>query len=123
MEDGKMFIERRVHPRFLINIPVKFCRVDDQNEIDTIREFSKKDMFALVRDISLGGMQIEVKQPLNVWDVLAFEITLPGNAQPLIASAEVVWVDGNRAGLHFLIISEEDTTALKAYLKLHGFRS
>ncbi len=123
MEDGKMFIERRAYPRFQVSFPVKFCFVNEKDEIDAIREFNKKDVVALVRDISLSGMQIEVKQPMKPGDVLAFEIPLPGGDPPLIASAEIVWINGNSGGLHFLIISEEDMTALKAYLKKLGFRS
>ena len=123
MEDGKMFIERRAHPRFQAEFPVKYLFVSDKNEADAIREFGKKDSFALVRDISLGGLQVAVEEPMKVGDILAFEITLPGVALPIIASAEVVWVNDKTGGLHFLIISEEDTTALKAYIRRLGFRS
>ena len=123
MEDGKMFIERRAHPRFQVDFPVRYCFVKDPSEAVAIREYGKKDVFALIRDISLSGMKIEVKETMKVGDVLAFEIPLPGGAAPILASAEVVWTDGNIGGLHFLIISEEDTAALKAYLKKLGFRS
>jgi len=123
MEDGKMFIERRAHPRFQAEFPVKYLFVSDKNEADAIREFGKKDSFALVRDISLGGLQVAVEEQMKVGDILAFEITLPGGAPPIIASAEVVWVNEKTGGLHFLIISEEDTTALKAYIRRLGFRS
>jgi hypothetical protein len=123
MEDGKMFIERRAHPRFQVDFPVKYCFVNDPGEVEAIRDFGKKDVFALIRDISLSGMKVEVKETMKVGDVLAFEIPLPGGAAPILASAEVVWTEGNIGGLHFLIISEEDITALKAYLKKLGFRS
>lgn len=118
-----MFIERRAHPRFQAEFPVKYYFVNDKNEAETIREFGKKDAFALVRDISLGGLQVVVEEPMKVGDILAFEISLPGAALPIIASAEVVWVNDKTGGLHFLIISEEDTATLKAYLKRLGFRS
>jgi hypothetical protein len=123
MEDGKMFIERRAHPRFQVHFPVKYCSVNDKSEIEAIREFGKKEVFALARDISLSGMRIAVEQPVKEGDILAFEIPLPGGAPPILASAEVVWVNGNTGGLHFLIISDEDVAALKAYLKKLGFRS
>jgi hypothetical protein len=123
MEDGKMFIEKRTYPRFQVNFPVKYCFVNEKSEIDAIREFSKKDVVALVRDISLSGMQIVVEQPMKMGDVLALEIPLPGGAAPLTASAEVVWTNDNIGGLHFLIIGEEDVTVLKAYLRKLGFRS
>ena len=118
-----MFIERRAHPRFQVEFQVKYCFVNDPGEAYAIRDFSKKDVFALIRDISLSGMKIEVKETMKVGDVLAFEIPLPGGAAPILASAEAVWTDGNIGGLHFLIISEEDMTALKAYLKKLRFRS
>ena len=123
MEDAKMFIDRRAHPRYQVQFPVKYCFVRDKNEINAIQEFSKKDVVAVTRDISLGGMQIALEQPLQAGDILAFEIPLPGGSPPLSACAEVVWTNGNIGGLHFLILGEEDLTVLKAYLKKLGFRS
>ena len=123
MENAKMFIERRLFPRYKIQFPVQCCLVGDKNEIDTIKDFSKKDLNAITRDLSLGGMQIELEQPMKVGDVLAFEIPLPGGADSISASAEVIWTDGKINGLHFLIISEEDLTILKAYLKRLGYTS
>ena len=123
MKNGEIFAERRAHPRYKVNFPVKYCFVDDKNDIKNILELSKKDSIALTRDISLGGMQITVEQPVNAGDILAFEIPLPGGSQTLSACAEVIWTNGNIGGLHFLIIGEEDLTALIAYLKKLGFRS
>ena len=123
MEDAKMYIERRLFPRYKIQFPVQYCLVGDKNEMETIREFSKKEVNAITRDLSLGGMQIELEQPLKVGDVLAFEIPLPGGASSISTCAEVIWTDGKTGGLHFLILGEEDLTVLKAYLKKLGFTS
>lgn len=123
MEDANMFIEKRTYPRFKVAFPVKYELLQDKTEIEAIVADSKKEKVALVRDISLGGMQIESEQPIKEGDVMVFEIPLPGPAQSLLACAEVVWTDGKVGGLHFLKISDEDLTALKAYLKKLGFRS
>lgn len=122
MEDAKMFIEKRTYPRYKADFPVKYSLLEDKNDIQAIREHAKKEV-ALVRDISLGGMQITSDPPMKQGDTLVFEIPLPGGVQTLSACAEVVWVNGNVGGLHFLIISDEDLEALKAYLKRLGFRS
>lgn len=123
MEDAKMFIEKRLFPRYKIHFPVKCCFVQDKNEAQTLMELSKKNVNATTRDISLGGMQIELEQPMKVGDVLAFEIPLPGGAHTITTCAEVIWMDGKISGLHFLIIDEEDLMVFKAYLKRLGFQS
>ena len=122
-EDGKMFIEKRAYPRFQANFPVKCCLVEDKKDIQAILEFSKKETNATVRDISLGGMQVELPRPLKEGEVYVFEIPLPGLEIPLSASAEVVWANGNIGGLHFLLINDTDLMALKVYLKKLGYRS
>ena len=68
-------------------------------------------------------MQIDLGQPVQIGDVLAFEIPLPGGALTLSTCAEVVWADGNVGGLHFLILDEGDLEIFKAYLTRLGFRS
>ena len=123
MDDAKMFIERRAYPRYEVNFPVKYCLVEDKNEIQNILEHSKKEMNATVRDISLGGMQVALDKPLKEGEVFVFEIPLPGLKEPLSACAEVLWANGNKGGLHFLLIGDDDLTALKVYLKKLGFRS
>ncbi|HJT25577.1 MAG TPA: PilZ domain-containing protein [bacterium] len=123
MQDGNMFIERRVYPRFPVSFPVKYQVLEDKEAINAIMEESKKQVVALVRDISLGGMKVSSEEPHKLGEVLVFEIPLPAPAQPILACAEVVWADGNTSGLHFLQISDEDLEALKSYLKKLGFRS
>jgi len=117
-----MFIEKRAFPRYKADFPVKYQLLEDKEEVKAILEHSKKEI-AIARDISLGGMQITSEQPLKNGDVLVFEIPLADKSQTLLASAEVVWVNGNISGLHFLQISNEDLEALKAYLKKLGYRS
>lgn len=123
MEDAKMFIEKRLSPRYKINFPVKCCFVRDKNEAQTLMELGKKDVNATTRDISLGGMQIELGQSMKTGDVLAFEIPLPGGAHSISACAEVIWTNGNVGGLHFLIIDGDDLMVFKAYLKRLGYPS
>ncbi len=123
MEDAKMFIEKRAYPRTKAQFPVKYCLLEDKREIELILDDSKRERVALTRDISLGGMQIIAEHPIRVGEVMIFEIPLPGLVEPLLAAAEVVWVDGSTGGLHFLKISDEDFAALTAYIKKVGVRA
>jgi hypothetical protein len=118
-----MFIERRAHPRYKVNIPVKFTLVEDKADTEALLEESKKELAAQTRNLSLGGIKIDSDQPIQEGSVLIFEISLPGVSQPVLVSGEVVWVEGNTSGLHFLEISDEDFDALRAYLNKLEFRS
>ena len=123
MVDGKIFIERRTHPRYKVDFPVKYYLVEDPKEIETVREHRKTEKVALARDISLGGLQIASEQPLKEGNILVFEIPLPGNADSILACAEVAWTVGNTGGLHFIKISDDDLALLNAYLKRLGVRT
>ena len=123
MPDANMFIERRAHPRYKVNIPVKFTLVEDKADTEALLEESKKELAAQTRNLSLGGIKIDSDQPIQEGSVLIFEISLPGVSQPVLVSGEVVWVEGNTSGLHFLEISDEDFDALRAYLNKLEFRS
>jgi hypothetical protein len=117
MPDANIFMERRVHPRISVKIPVKYRFVEDRKEIENVLEQRKKDRNAHVLDISLGGMHILADQPLTAGSILNFEIDLPGRPEALSAFAEVVWANEAGGGLHFLSMNNEDLEFLKVYLK------
>jgi len=116
MPDANVFVEKRAHPRFQMNLQAKFSRVQDPKEIDAIIGDRKREMFSLTRDISLGGLGITTEEPLKEGDLLHFEINLPGRPAPLSALAEVIWTIDKKAGLRFLKIGDEDLETLKQYL-------
>ncbi len=45
-----------------------------------------------VYDISMGGVRIELDQPLDPGEIVALHLLLPGAQSPVQASASVVWV-------------------------------
>ena len=45
-----------------------------------------------VYDISMGGVRIELDQPLDPGEVVALHLVLPGTQSAVEASASVVWV-------------------------------
>ena len=111
---GTVNFERRQHPRFSINLPVEYWKID-------------RSISALSRtgDISEGGLllyiseQIEVGQELNL--KLFFNSDL--GFKSLEARVQVAWADfclkkesGCRVGLNFVEISGEDLKKLKIFL-------
>jgi c-di-GMP-binding flagellar brake protein YcgR len=111
---GTVNFERRKHPRFSINLPVEYWKID-------------RSISALSRtgDISEGGLllyiseQIEVGQELNL--KLFFNSDL--GFKSLEARVQVAWTDfcfekesGCRVGLNFVEISGEDLKKLKIFL-------
>jgi len=78
--------------------------------------------FGLVLNMSEGGMAIQTMVPLNVGQMLKFDLPLSkAGAEPagaeLTGTAEVVWCDcSGRAGLHFTEVSEGEQLRLRNWL-------
>ena len=76
------------------------------------------------RDISTGGVKIEVKEPIKPNTVLWLEINLPSEAGPLQAKGEVIWQEkisaaensGYEMGIKFLEMDVNDRSRLSKYL-------
>jgi c-di-GMP-binding flagellar brake protein YcgR len=76
------------------------------------------------RDLSAGGVKIEVKEPIRPNTVLWLEINLPSEADPLQAKGEVVWQEkispaensGYEMGIKFLEMDVNDRSRLSKYL-------
>jgi len=111
---GTVNFERRRHPRFSINLPVEYWKIN-------------RSTSALSRtgDISEGGLllyiseQIEAGQELNL--KLFFNSDL--GFKSIEARVQVAWTDfcfekesGCRVGLKFVEISGEDMKKLKIFL-------
>jgi len=111
-----MFLEKRVHPRVSVKIPVKYRVIEDQKEIETVFERKKREQSSQTMDVSLGGLYLVADQVLNVGSILRLDITLPQNSHLISAFAEVVWSNETGGGLHFLAMKEEDVDSLKNYL-------
>lgn len=116
MPEANMYVEKRIHPRVSVKIPVKFRVIEDQKEIETVFERRKKEQTTQTMDVSLGGLYIVADQLLNVGSILRLDISLPEKNGLVSAFAEVVWSNETGGGLHFLAMKEEDVEFLKGYL-------
>jgi c-di-GMP-binding flagellar brake protein YcgR len=116
MPEANMFVEKRVHPRVSIKIPVKYRIIEDQKELETVFERRKREQTTRTMDVSLGGLYIVAEQVLNVGSILRLDISLPERPALVSAFAEVVWANETGGGLHFLAMKEDDVEFLKNYL-------
>jgi c-di-GMP-binding flagellar brake protein YcgR len=116
MPEANMFMEKRVHPRVSVKIPVKYRVIEDQKEIETVFERKKREQTSQTMDVSLGGLYLVSEQVMNVGSILRLDIAIPDNSRMVSAFAEVVWSNETGGGLHFLAMKEEDVDALKNYL-------
>ncbi len=116
MPDANMFVEKRIHPRVSVKIPVKYRVIEDQKELETVFERKKKEQTTRTMDVSLGGLYIVADTVLNIGSILRLDISLPAKASIISAFAEVVWANETGGGLHFLAMKEEDVEYLKNYL-------
>ena len=116
MPEANMFVEKRVHPRVSVKIPVKFRVIEDQKELETVFERRKKEQTTRTMDMSLGGLYIVADAVLNIGSILRLDISMPEKSTLISAFAEVVWSNETGAGLHFLAMKEDDVENLKNYL-------
>lgn len=116
MPEANMFVEKRIHPRVSVKIPVKYRVIEDQKEIDSVFERRKKEQTTKTMDVSLGGLYIVADSVLNIGSILRLDISIPAKVSIISAFAEVVWANETGGGLHFLAMKEEDVDALKNYL-------
>ncbi len=116
MPEANMFMEKRIHPRVSVKIPVKYRVIEDQKELETVFERKKKEQTTRTMDVSLGGLYIVADQILNVGSILRLDVSLPEKSALISAFAEVVWANETGGGLHFLAMKEDDVEFLKNYL-------
>jgi hypothetical protein len=111
MTNNKSYLEKRVHSRVPVKIPIQYRLVEDSKELDNLRGLT-----ALAKDASLEGMFIKITQTVNIGDVFRLDISVPENSNQLFAFAEVVWVNKKGAGLRLMLMAMEDRESLKSYL-------
>ena len=116
---GVLAVEKRKHPRFNVELPLSYSRVDD------------KELFGgIVANASGGGILVCLPERMEIGAVLKIEIIfLKGLELGTIETiAKVVWSDlassgspgEHRYGLEFQYIDEKDYNRLKALLKEIG---
>ena len=111
---GTVNFERRQHPRFSINLPVEYWKID-------------RSISALSRtgDISEGGLLLYISEPIEVGQELNLKLFFTSDLgfKSIEARVQVAWTDlcfekesGCRVGLNFVEISGEDLKKLKIFL-------
>lgn len=117
MPKAKMSMERRLHPRINVKIPVKYRLEEDAQVIKTIAKWRSEEKNAYTLDMSLGGMSIVVDKPLSAGEFIKFEVYLLDKKNLVTIYAAVRWADKKSAGVRFLMMKNEDLDALKAFLE------
>jgi c-di-GMP-binding flagellar brake protein YcgR len=116
---GVLAVERRKHPRFSVELPLSYSRVND------------KELFGgIVANASGGGILVYLPERMEIGAALKIEIFyLKGLELGTIETiAKVVWSDlankvslgEHRYGLEFQYIEEKDYNRLLALLKEIG---
>lgn len=111
-----MTIERRKHPKFIVELPLNYSKVDN-----------KEIYGGIVTNISEGGILAYLNQPLEIGDLLNIEImNMRGlTLETFKGTVKVIWSDlvdpnmtGNHAhGLQFISIDKNDFRRLKILFK------
>ncbi len=110
-------LERRIHPRFLLNLPVEYFPIDSQSAPPNAQGHTL--------NASQGGMMICLQESLGKGQIINLKIYFASGTTlfTIATNAEVMWVDSNRGedgsyryGVRFVEISLEDFGKLKKFL-------
>ncbi len=112
---GTVNFEKRKHPRFSVDLPAEYSRVD----------FSAKQ--GHVSNASEGGLLLYLPEKIEIGNYLKLKLFFSTGSQlnTIETLVEVVWTDLHlgedsgdyRTGVRFFEISEEDMSKLRAFLK------
>ncbi len=106
--------ERRRHPRFSVNLPVEYQKIDHS-----------KSRPANTGDLSEGGLLLYVSETIEIGQGLALKLFFsPGRELITVkAHVQVVWKDVriennglDRIGVKFVNISSEDLLSIRRFL-------
>ena len=116
---GVLAIEKRRHPRYSVELPLDYSRVD-----------GKTTLGGIVANASEGGLLVYLPEIMQIGDVLSIEIFFASGLElnSIRAIAKVVWYDlaakeswgEHRYGLQFQSIEEKEYQRLKALLREVG---
>ena len=102
---GTMLQNRRRAARVAVDIPA-VARVVELGKID-----------AKISDLSVGGLALQCKHPLQINQEVLVQFSLPGVAGLIHASGKVVNSNATgRAGVRFSFVPEEDLAVLENWL-------
>jgi len=113
---GIVSFERRKYPRFSIDLPIEYYRID-----------SSTSHAGRALNISEGGLLIYFPERLEIGQHLRLKIFFSSGSDlfSMEAIGEVVWVDIHlgegwgdyKSGVKFIDAAQEDMTKLKDFLK------
>jgi len=72
--------------------------------------------FGSVRDVSLGGLSVGLRQPASKGQVIEFILTDNDTYRTLVVQAEVMWASWRYAGLRFLELTDDQRDWLEERL-------
>ena len=111
---GTVNFERRKSPRFSVNLPVEYRKIDNP-----------KPRPAHTGDLSEGGLLLHISEPIELGQELALKIffTSARVLTSVNALVQVAWKDiqiandgADRIGVKFVDISSEGLTLIKEFL-------
>ena len=116
---GILAIEKRKHPRFSVELPLDYSRVN-----------GKETYGGMVANASEGGLLVYLPERIEIGSLLKIEIFYVGGLElnTIKAVGKVVWADlaareswgEHRYGLQFESIDEKDFNRLTTLLKEVG---
>jgi hypothetical protein len=123
MPKGHVFVERN-YPRVSTKIPIRYHEVPNKNEIEKIDEHNTRVKASHSMDVSLGGLCLVSKEPLNVGSFLRLHIYMASESVFISTLARVVWANNAGAGIRFLAMKDEEMMALKEHINKidHGIK-
>lgn len=111
---GSVNFERRRHPRFSVNLPVEYRKID-----------SPKSRPTHTADLSEGGLLLYILEPVELGQELSVKVYFTSVRELISVQAlvQVVWKDTRigsdgvyRIGVKFVDISSEGLASLKGFL-------
>ncbi len=116
---GVLAIEKRRHPRYSVELPLDYCRVN-----------ARETYGGIAANASEGGLLAYLPEVMKLGDFLKIEIFYASGLElnSIKAIAKVVWYDlaareswgEHRYGLEFQSIEDKDFERLKALLREVG---
>jgi hypothetical protein len=119
MPEANMHLDKRVYPRFSVKLPIQFNVVEDEKKIPGAEKKAGNGGNTHTLDVSLGGMNISLDQPLKLGTIVRVDFSLPESPdpEPLTFFAEVAWASPKGAGLQFIMVNSDNEEKLKSYLE------
>ncbi len=106
--------EKRRHPRFLLNLPVEYYRVN-----------SNLNSPGYTSNASKGGLMVNLPEQMDIGQYLKITLffSFGSDLDSINMLSQVVWADhagedgSYRSGVRFVDISSEDMNRLETFLK------